>query len=398
MRDYMLLDVAQRNRSRCWSSAPRSNRTANRRATSQQILFRLLLAVATALLPRASTLEAKTLQWRLVPDQRLRLIVERTTRQSSPATEWTETIQYQLLWVVTSRDDDNRMYVAQKLTEVKHTLQLPGAQPVIYDSSLEGEPQGDAAELARYWKPLLNVERPITLSAQGQLVRTETPPPNSSTAAAAAATSPATPAGTSTSANSASTPAGAAPTVTTGTTANADRTATQSAPPNPVPARTTAPRLLPDVNWTLPEDELSLGYSWAETQLAPWRDIADAIKVTTSYTYQGEEEVEQRQLDKIVVQARWDVQPTPAAPRPLSIERQASSGVIYFDEQAGYLARAEFSHDLGVRVSPAQADPVPAEISLLLKIRCHPVLPDPEVEVEPATVPPPETTDAAADK
>jgi hypothetical protein len=338
-------------------------------------------------------LGAKTLQWRLHPEQRLRLIVERTTRQRSPSMDWTETLQYQVLWIVTGRDED-RIHLLQKLTEVKHTLQLPGTPPVVYDSSLEREPEGEATELARYWRPLLQVERPLTLSLQGRLIRTETPSAGAAGVIAAAVPStassgaPAAPSAASTPSPAAAS-AAAAPAAATPTTGSSGPSSTQS-------VRVNVPRGLADVHWALPTDELSQGDSWAESQLAPWRDLADAIKITTSYTYQGEEEVEQRVLDKIVVQARWDVQTLPAAPRQLTIERQSGAGVIYFDDQAGHLARAEFSQDLGLRLTPSQADPVQAEVSVALKIHCHPLVPEPPEEdaapSAPAATPAPSTT------
>jgi hypothetical protein len=344
----------------------------------------LLACLLTLLVGGWEPLPAKTLEWRLMPEQRLKLIVERTTRQRSPSTDWTETIQYQVLWVVTARDEEHRIHLLQKLTEVKHTLQLPGSPPVVYDSSLELEPEGDAAELARYWRPLLQTERPLTLSPRGELIRTETPP-------AVAATASAAPAAPASSAPASSvpppSPTGAVPAAAGSTPTPIPATTTTQG--NSASTRVSAPRALADIYWTLPADELSLGDSWAETQVAPWRDLADALKITFSYTYQGEEEIDQRLLDKIVVQVHWDVQPTPAAPRQLSIDRQASRGVIHFDGQAGHLARAEFSHDLGVRVTPSQADPVQAEISLLLSVHCHPVLPEPPAEEEPLPAPAP---------
>jgi hypothetical protein len=344
-----------------------------------------LSAWMIVLLIGSSTLQATTLQWRLMPDQRLRFNVERTTRQKSPSMDWTETIQYQVLWVVAGRDEAGDVQLVQKLIEVKHTLQFPGAQPVVYDSSLEGEPRGDAAELARYWKSLLQVERPMTLSAQGRFIRSQAAPSTTSTPASSAPTS--------------ATITSSSPTAAIGSGSSSAPPASSSSASNspsssPSPTRPSALRLLADVHWVLPAHELALGDSWAETQLAPWRDIADAIKVTTAYTYQGAEEVEEKRLDKIVVQTRWDVQPRPA-PRQLSIDRPVGSGVIYFDNEAGHLARAEFSHDLAVRVSPSQVDAVQAEISVVLRIRCHPVIPEPSPEQEPAASPsPPE--DAAS--
>ena len=161
---------------------------------------------------------------------------------------------------------------------------------------------------------------------------------------------------------------------------------TPSGPLGPNATRLSPPRLLADVSWTLPTDDVALGDSWAETHLVPWRDIPDALKVTKSYTYQGEEEQDQRRLDKIVVQARWDVQPMPEASRQLSVQRQVGTGVIYFDEPAGCLSRSEFSQELAIRVSDTQADTVQAEIATVLKIRFQPVIPAPDV-TEAATAP-----------
>jgi hypothetical protein len=318
------------------SNEHRPSRAARREA------FRLALALLLATTICTAPACAKTLQWKLDAGQRLLFVVERTVHQKSPTTDWTETIRYQVIWSVTERDADNRIRLVQTLTEVKHALQFPGAPPIVYDSMSDGEPRGDAAELARYWKPLLQVERSQVLLPRGQLVPPEATPTPQPTSPAA------TPAG-----------AGTAPAAVTTS--------------RPVPSRPLA-----DVYWLLPIDDLSLGDSWAETQTVSWRDIPDAVKVTTSYTYQGEEEVGQHRLDKIAVQARWDLQPMPTLVRQISLERQSGTGVIYFDAEAGFLSRSDYQQDLVLRIGQPQVEPMQAEISTTLKVRCQPVIPAPD--------------------
>ena len=103
----------------------------------------------------AVSVPAKTLEWNLDADQRYRISVERTVQQKSLATEWPRRFGIRSCGVVTGRDADGQMQIVQSLTEVKHVLQFPDARPVVYDSASDVEPQGDAAELARYWKSQL---------------------------------------------------------------------------------------------------------------------------------------------------------------------------------------------------------------------------------------------------
>jgi hypothetical protein len=345
----------------CISSRNERASAGNPHPGSRALLAGLLLAIATS----SASAQTKTLRWNLQPDQRYRITVERSVQQKSPTMGWTELINYQVLWVVGQRDAEDNMQLTQQLTEVKHTLQLSDLQPIVYDSTSAGEPSGDAAELARYWKPLLQVERPVTLSPNGELVRPEAPP------AAVAAATPAAAIPTASATTGAATGTG----TSAGNNANANTNANRPA------------RLLAGVTWKLPTGEIPLGESWAETQLVPWQETPDALKITTSYTYQGEEEIDQQRLDRIVVQARWDLQPSLKPPDQLTIEGQTATGEIYFNNSAGCLVRSEFSQKLTLRVSRAGADLGPVEILTSLKIGCQPVVtaaPEPAPTETPA--------------
>ena len=174
-------------------------------------------------------LAARELAWQLEPGREYRLQVERVVRQNSPLSTWSETIRYAVVWQVVARDPaDGKMQLVQRLVEVRHVMQVQDGEPVVYDSTQATEPRGDAAVLARNWKPMLLVERPMLLLPSGRLEVPAAPP--------APASAPPTPAS-----------------------------------PTAVPStRQPAAKVLPEGLWTLPVGDVTLGTRWAEVAHVAW--------------------------------------------------------------------------------------------------------------------------------
>ncbi len=329
----------------CTKIRPRVSRRRGGPRSPQTLCWPLVLALVV-LAAGGSAVQAKTFRWALPAGSEFRLVVDRTVRLKTRTTEWTESIRYQAGWRVAAVAEDGQMQIFQTVQEVKHSLQISNAEPVVYDSTQDIEVRGDAVALARQWMPSLNVERPLVMQSRGRLTRVE--------AAAKADVAPAT-----------------VPNATGG-------------------GRQMPPRSLQGTMLEFPEQDLLPGDDWTETTLVAWGEISDAIAVKTRYTYQGEEPVEQRSLDKFQVAIVWEPQPAAVESDRFRIDRQAGTGLILFDAEAGHLSRSDSTVDLTLRFPRAEGPSEQVDVVTVLKTRLQPIVPAPEIE-EAATLTPPPT-------
>lgn len=312
------------------------------------------------------------LRWKLQPGQQYRLQVERTVRQNSPLAQWVEDTRYQLIWAVSQVDTSGAMEIVQTVADVKHTMRWGESDPIEYDSASGQEAKGDAANLARHWKPLISTERKFRLSPRGQFLAA-TPP---------ATTTPATPVTGPVTSGSAGEGASASPTVPIPAVSPSATTPTASSGPN-APLASAVPAVTPvspatpvtprPVYWVLPAESMEIGFQWTDTQTLPLLDRQDAWQVTTAYTYQGHEVVDSRELDRIQVETRWKTAPGTSSPVGLTLERQNGTGVIWFDHEAGYLSSSQMAQELITRTRRPDGTTFQSEISTTVRVRMEPI-------------------------
>jgi hypothetical protein len=234
------------------------------------------------------------------------------------------------------------MLINQRLLNVRHVIQYPDADPVIYDSTQDAETRGDATALAKLWTPHLETTRPHLLQPNGQLVRAEPRAEEPSTAPATIPSGPVVPV------------------------------------PPPPGARLMPPVGLQEGLFRIPNNELMLNQRWVETKTVPWRDQTEAVKVTVAYTYQGEEQVEQQMLDRIQVGIQWEILPATDGSLPIVMERQNGGGVVYFDAEQGHIARSETSMKLIAWLPRDAGDSQAVEVTIEQKLRILPAAPVPD--------------------
>lgn len=336
-------------------------------------------------------LSGEELRWKLQPGQQYRMFVERTVRQNSPLVQWVEETRYQLLWAVTGVDTSGNMEIVQTVGEVKHSMRWGEADPIEFDSMAGQEAKGDAVNLARHWKPLLSTERKFRLTPRGQfLAAAASPAPTPSTtgnsssvsgpSSDTSSSSSGVPTTSLTTNPTASTPFLTAPPTTTGSAAT--------------PVSSTLPTALRPVYWVLPAESVQVGFQWTDTQSLPLLDRQDAWQVTTAYTYQGHQLLEDRELDRIQVETRWKTAPGSSTPAALTLERQNGTGVIWFDHEDGYLASSQMNQELITRSRRPDGTTFQSEITTTVRVRMEPIrtVPvddDPVESVEKAEAPVP---------
>lgn len=297
----------------------------------------LIMLSSLACFSLSSGAEAKTLRWKLTPGQQYQFTVERVVNQKSPIVQWSETVRCELLWRVASKADNGIVEIVQTLVSVEHSLRFPDTPVISYDSLDDGEARGDAAVLAKRWAGKIKAEQRMMLKPNGELAISEPEP-------------------TSTSASSTSTPAVSGLPVSAGT-----------ADWQPIP------KVLQRTECILPLVDMPEGYNWSTTQTIPWGDDDINLKLTTVYNYQGTKLVDEIPQELVNSTTRWEVVPKPGTVTPLVIEQQQGTGTISFDANAGYLARADRSEELIVRILRPGVEPTQASVETTMKVRCEPL-------------------------
>lgn len=286
-----------------------NNRLNQVRIMSMTKCARRVLIVAMASLVVTPADAAKSLRWKLEPQQKYRVVSNWSTRHLSSGSEVINTTSCDMLWSIKSIDSDGQLEVVQTLSHVKQSLQSPGGTTFQYDSQKAGEAKGTAARMASYWKPLLGSERTFKLTPQGKIVA-DTEPPKAEVIE------------------------------------------------NELLGRSFSRdgwrEALRRSNIALPADPVDTGQTWIETQLIPLPFSGNKLKVTQTYTYVGEqpadESKQESKLDVIQLVTRFEIETEEKEPAKVRIAQQNGSGEIFFDAEHGRPVRSSYDQNVTLRL------------------------------------------------
>ncbi len=268
----------------------------------------LMALVSLSVVPNAA---AKTLRWKLDPQQKYRVVSNWSTRHLSGASEVINTTTCDMVWAIKSIDADGNLEVVQTLSHVKQSLQSPSGTTFQYDSQDAGEAKGTAAKMAAYWKPLLGSERVFKLTPLGKLLPSPDAPK-------------------------------------TGVVENEllGRSFTQDG----------WREALRRSNIILPPDEVEPGLKWVESQTIALPFSGNKLKLLQTYTYLGEQSQEDDQevtLDVIELATQFQIEKSEEKDQEvanLKIAQQNGSGEILFDANSGRPVRSKYDQSVTLRL------------------------------------------------
>src|SRR5688572_3640956 len=122
-------------------------------AVSRVSLMLTMLAFAR------SSLAQTDLRWRLAPEERLELVLSESasTQVEIAGQTYKSSLQVKaaLTWRVIEIDEHGAATIEQTLTQLTVAAELPGVEPVRYDSSSQERLTGAAKAVAEEFRPLL---------------------------------------------------------------------------------------------------------------------------------------------------------------------------------------------------------------------------------------------------
>jgi glycerophosphoryl diester phosphodiesterase len=209
---------------------------------------------------------------------------------------------------VAAIEADGNARVHQRVTRVKMTSSgVPGAN-FAYDSDAVEEPEGIAAQIAPIFRTMLSGNVQLTMTPQGEIRDVELPKEMLEAAERAS-----------------------------GLPGVADLLSKES-----------LTQMMKQSGVVFPIGEVSPGDAWTETAETKSATTGRQI-VKTTYTYLGEEEVEDRRLDKIGVAMEMEFMDSPEGTQ-LKITEQKSTGALHFDNAVGELVKSNMDQLLKMDV------------------------------------------------
>ena len=212
-----------------------------------------------------------------------------------------------MTWKVEKVNDDGTIQMTQSIDRVQMKMTIPLQGEVTYDTNSEEEPAGVAGMLAGGIKPMIGVKFQQKLNDRGEVMEFSVP-------------------------DDVQQKLGENPMV--GQLLSEDTLKEMFAKTAPV----------------LPEQEIEKGYSWESDFSAPENPMLGVMSVISKYTYEGEEQRDNRTLDKFSVSTTVALKAAEGTASAVSLGEQSSSGAVYFDAEAGYFVDSTISQAMEIKM------------------------------------------------
>jgi hypothetical protein len=245
-----------------------------------------------------ATSAAETFRWNLKAGQKFKVQLEQKMTQvidmGIGEQEMPMSFTMHMSWTV-DEATENEFKVTQIVDRVTMNMSLPGMGDVEYDSASDKKPEGMASQFATVLKPLVGLKILQTLNGRGQSVKCEIDP-------------------------------------------EALKGLTSAGMGGQFASEETLKNLIGQTACVFPEEAVEKGGTW-EDQFAVNNQMG---KMTTNakFTYDGPEQVDGKQMEKISVVSTISVEASEDAPVEVDITKQDNKGTVYFDNNAGYIAKA----------------------------------------------------------
>jgi hypothetical protein len=268
-----------------------------------------------------SALAGKTLRLKYKTGDVFKVEVKQEQKQKVSMAGQTQDIPVNLTmsmtWNVEAVNNDGSIEMTQSIDRVQMKMTIPLQGEVTFDSAAEGEPEGMAGMLANGIKPMIGVKFKQKMNDRGDVLEFSVP-------------------------DEVKEKLGSSPMV--GQLLSEDtlkETFSKTAP-------------------VLPEQEIEKGFTWESTYSAPENAMLGVMSVTSKYTYDGEEQRDNKTLDKFSVSTTIALKAAEGAPGAVSLGDQSSSGTVYFDAEAGYFVDSSIGQKMVIKI---EAQNVTVEIS-----------------------------------
>ncbi|OHB80446.1 MAG: hypothetical protein A2W31_01220 [Planctomycetes bacterium RBG_16_64_10] len=259
----------------------------------------LVLVASLAAAPAPPPVQSPTvLRWKLKQGDTFRVDLQQDTRQlvttAGKTMEIPQTMLMQMTWSVEAVDPQGIIKMTQTIDRVSMAMQPPGQKEVKYDSASGQPPTGFAKTLIDTLAAMVGVKITQTMNERGKVLDVQVPEDTLSKVAA-----------------------------------------------NPTLKQffSTLKDLMGKASPEFPEQPMNSGHRWEADVQAP--SPLGAMRIHTTYTYEGKEQRNDRELDRIGMVMEIAIEGGGQLGANVKILQQDNSGDAYFDAERGYFAESK---------------------------------------------------------
>lgn len=247
---------------------------------------------------------AETLRWKLKKGQKFKVQLGQEMKQvldmGAGQQEMPMRFAMYMSWNV-DEATESEYTVTQTIDRITMGMSLPGMGEVEYDSASEEEPEGFAQSFAGSLSPLIGVKIVQTINGRGQSVKCEI-----------------------------------------------DAEALAKLESGNMGAQFASEDMLKNMiaqsACVFPEEDIQKGANW-EDQFSVKNQFGEMI-TKAKYTYDGNEQVDGKSVEKISVVSEVAMEPSGESPVEVEITKQDNKGTVYFDNAAGYVSSATMNQTM----------------------------------------------------
>jgi hypothetical protein len=246
------------------------------------------------------------LRWQLSAGQKLSIEISHDITQLIDAGggEQEVPVKFTMFMTWSVVDVANKEFkIEQTVNRIKLSMTAPMAGEVDYDSDSDETPEGFAEQVVGGLEPLVGSSMIVTMNERGQTVNFEVDP------------------------------------------ALLEKMKSSSMGPS-FASEDTLKNMIGHAACTFPEEGVSIGKSW--TDELKTTSATGNMTTTSTYTYDGHENVDGKALEKISVKSLIAIEPSAEAADPMEVQvdKQDNTGVVYFDSAAGHVTQATINQNM----------------------------------------------------
>ena len=127
---------------------------------------------------------------------------------------------------------------------------------------------------------------------------------------------------------------------------------------NPMMSKEALSQLIKNASPVFPDKPVAVGESWNQESSTAMPNGLGNMKINSTYTYKGPEEMDGMTLDKIVIGMDMQFEPKEGSPATIEITSQDTKGQMYFDSVKGHTHKIDVDQNMvmAVTVGPQTID------------------------------------------
>ena len=272
------------------------------------IRFIIVTLLATIMLPAnsyaQSEAESTNLAWQLPVGRKIDVVMKQTMdmKQSVGGQELgTEMVSTNfMLWNIDKVDDAGIATVNSEIERM--TISMDGPQGKFdIDTDSEEELEGTAAAVSKQVSQLVGKKFSQTMNAQGKILSVDMPE--------------------------------------------------EVGAGNPMMSEETLSQLIKNASPVFPDKPVAVGESWDQESSTAMPNGVGEMKIDSTYTYKGTEEMDGKTLDKIDITMEMEFEAPEGSPISIEITSQDTKGKMYFDSVNGHTYKIDVDQNMVMAVT-----------------------------------------------